>query len=61
MIYTLKLMKGFETLLLGMIAVELALLASTSIVVRVPEEEDIDKYMLALQDHESLGDEEMNT
>ena len=55
MIYTLHLMKGFQTLLLGMFAVELALLTSSLIAVRVPGSADIADYILTFKEDDSFG------
>ena len=52
MIYTLQLMKGFQTLLLGMFAIEFSLLTSSLIAVRVPASDDISEYILSIKEYD---------
>ena len=45
-------MKGFQTLLLGMFAIEFSLLTSSLIAVRVPASDDISEYILSIKEYD---------
>ena len=60
MIYTLQLLKGFQTLLLGMQAIEVGLIAASLWVWwRVPTTEEIETYMLSLKDESPVALEQL--